>query len=133
MIGLIVLQLLAYDPTETYGELSVEKLLEKKRMLVEERSTFAGPTLTALAGFTVFGVGAALLVTAFTSNNKSCDRYGNESLCYAGGATAAVGAAALTFGLVWLLKRIDAWTAITARIGELDGLVDYKRSRPAAP
>jgi len=135
MLALAVFQLLAFDPAETYGALGVEPLLEKKRMLLEERPTFAAPALVILTGFAAMASGGATLGAAFTGSSRGCSSFGGgDSLCIGGGAAAAVGAAAFTFGLVWLLRRIELWKVITARIGEIDGLVAYKSvSAPPRP
>ncbi|MBL8955343.1 MAG: hypothetical protein JNK82_31505 [Myxococcaceae bacterium] len=159
MISLIVLQLLAssaggssdasasprgeapgtadgrlkYDPNEKYSELPAEKLLEKKRDLLEERGTFAGPVLATVGGLTLFAGGLGMIGGALATNNRDCSSWnGSERLCYAGGGVALLGGALLTFGLVWLMGRIDRWVAINARLGELDSLFALKTSRQVA-
>jgi hypothetical protein len=132
MLSLVIVQLLAFDPAETYGALSVEPLLEKKRLLLEERPTFVAPTLVILTGFAATASGGATLGAAFTGPSRGCSSFGgSDSLCIGGGVATAVGVAAFTFGLVWLLRRIELWKVITARVGEIDGLVAYKTATAA--
>jgi hypothetical protein len=131
MVSALILQLLASDPNESYSALQPPALLEKRRFLMEEKPGLAAPFATMGGGIVLLGAGAAL-ATAMAISSYGC-AYGQEGACYTGGTIATVGLAAVTFGLVWLIHRLGARSSISARVEEINDLLDLKRAQPAEP
>jgi hypothetical protein len=130
MTSLLLLQLLAFEPSDSYVDLAAPQLLEKRRVLVEERPGLVSPAATASVGLLPFGGGVTWLVlTAMTPG--SC-QFAMGS-CVGAGALTLLGAAAVTFGVVWLIQRLGIRSAIGARIDEINDLIDLKRSATSAP
>jgi hypothetical protein len=130
MISLVVLQLLTFEPTESYSGLAPPQLLEKRRMLAEERPGIAAPITVSAAGLFPLAGGTTLILLN-TLNNGRCGY--EPGWCAGGGVLAFVGVAAITFGIIWLIQRLGVRSAIAARVDEINDLLELKRQPVTAP
>jgi hypothetical protein len=135
MHGLLILQLLAFDPTESYLDLTPHELAEKRRSLLEERPSLA-PPIIALVFASVGGFAATWM--GFDAQSRfagGCYSLfdGGPTKCYAAAILGTLAAGALVYGTLLLLQHIPVHNSITARIEEVEALLDLYRPPPAQP
>ncbi|MFT3840665.1 MAG: hypothetical protein QM723_26990 [Myxococcaceae bacterium] len=115
----------ALDETERYGDLASPQLIEKRRLLLEERPSFGVPITLAVLGLLPIAGGGTVAGLAVA------EKFGNAQSSMIAGATVGgvlilVGAAMIVVGVKWLLDRMDLRNKINLRVDEIDQLLELK-------
>lgn len=113
------------DENERYGDLAAPQLLEKRRLLLEERPSFGVPITLAVLGLLPIAGGGSAVGLALSKNFGQA----NSSIiagATVGGVLILAGAAMIVVGVKWLLDRMDLRNKINLRVDEIDQLLELK-------